>query len=105
MQPERSSLTSNRFDAMSHAPFVGTDGRLFIGTFPAGIVYADRRREEHGDYQRVAFLPYSTLELETNPKAHKQLARQVAEHAATIQARRGEQFQISTCGQTVTLGA
>jgi hypothetical protein len=90
---------------MSHTPFIGTEDRLFIGTFPTGIVYADRRREEHGDYQRVAFLSYRSLKLEINSKAHKQLAKQAAEHAATIQARRGEQFQVSTCGQTITLGA
>jgi hypothetical protein len=89
---------------MTLKQFTGTDNRLFIGIFPAGIVYADRRREECGDYQRVAFLPYRSLQLEINPRAHKQLAKQAVQHAATIQARRGEQFQISSSGQTVTLG-
>ena len=28
----------------------------------------------------------------------------ISEDAATIQARAGEQFQVSTCGQTVLLG-
>jgi hypothetical protein len=90
---------------MAHTSYIGTEGRLFIGTFPAGIVYADRRAEEHGDYQRVAFLPYGSLELEVNRKANKQLAQAAAEHAATIQAKKGERFQISTCGQTIVLGA
>jgi hypothetical protein len=83
---------------MAHAPYVGIEGRLFIGTFPTGIVYADRQKEEHGDYQLVAFLPYGSL-------ANKRLAESAAEHAATIQARKGQRFQISTCGQTIVLGA
>jgi hypothetical protein len=90
---------------MAHAPYVGIEGRLFIGTFPTGIVYADRQKEEHGDYQLVAFLPYGSLELQVSRKANKRLAESAAEHAATIQARKGQRFQISTCGQTIVLGA
>jgi hypothetical protein len=89
---------------MAHTPYVGTQNRLFIGTFPGGIVYADRLKEEHGDYQRVAFLPYGSLRLEINRKADKRLAQAATEHAATMQARKGERFQISTCGQTIVLG-
>lgn len=37
--------------------------RLFIGIFPGGITYADRETEENGDYKKVAFLPYDSLEL------------------------------------------
>lgn len=50
-----------------------TNDRLFIGMYPEGIVYADRGREEHGDYMRVAFLPYSTLKLEVNEAADPDL--------------------------------
>jgi hypothetical protein len=33
------------------------DDRLFIGVFPCGISYADRKVEEHGDYKRsLSFL-------------------------------------------------
>ncbi len=38
--------------------------RLFAGLYPCGIVYADRGIEEHGDYKKIAFLPYDTLKLE-----------------------------------------
>jgi hypothetical protein len=76
---------------------------LFIGTFPAGISYADRAVEEHGDYKAVAFLSYETLELEVRAKRSPLLAL-VREHAKTIQARRGEQYQVSASGQTVLLG-
>lgn len=75
---------------------------LFIGVFPAGIGYADTRREEHDDYVTVAFLSYRTLELEIR-KPKSDLLPEIRKHAATIQARRGEQYQVS-CGQTVRLG-
>jgi hypothetical protein len=77
--------------------------RLFVGVYPAGFVYADRAREEHGDYKKVAFLPYSTLELEVRDPKSPLLAL-VRAHAAKIQARRGEQYVVSGAGQTVLLG-
>lgn len=79
--------------------------RLFVGIFPAGVSYADRGREEHGDYARVAFLPYRTLELEESPGADPGLLAQARVHAASLQARRGQELRVSTCGQTVRLGA
>lgn len=38
--------------------------RVFAGTYPMGIVYGDRAVEVAGDYKRLAFLCFSTLELE-----------------------------------------
>lgn len=78
--------------------------RLFIGVFPAGLVYADRTREEHGDYKRLAFLPWHNLALEVKPDCPADLRRRIEADAATYQARRGQQEPISTCGQTVLLG-
>jgi hypothetical protein len=78
--------------------------RLFIGIFPAGIVYADRQRERSGDYLRLAFLSYSSLELEIRPRCPSELADLIRAHAASLQSRRGEQYEISSCGQTITLG-
>lgn len=78
--------------------------RLFQGVFPTGIVYADRARERHGDYVKVAFLSYRTLQLEIEKDCPEELRSLVLESAAAIQARRGEEFQISTVGQTVVLG-
>lgn len=76
---------------------------LFIGTFPAGIVYADRRVKKGRDYKEVAFLSYATLVLsETVPGSD--LLPAIREHAASIQAREGEAFQVSASGQTVLLG-
>jgi hypothetical protein len=78
--------------------------RLFIGVFPCGISYADRHHEEHGDYNTLAFLPYSSLVLEFRKGCPAELRPEITEHAAAIQARKGEQHQVSTCGQTVLLG-
>jgi hypothetical protein len=79
--------------------------RIFAGVYPAGIVYADRHREEHGDYARLAFLSYATLELEVEKSCPAQLRAEITEDAARIQARRGQQYQVSASGQTVLLGS
>ena len=78
--------------------------RLFIGLFPGGVVYADRTREEHGDYKRLAFLPWHSLVLEVKPDCPADLRRRIEADAATYIARRGQQEPISTTGQTVMLG-
>jgi hypothetical protein len=78
--------------------------RLFIGVYPAGIVYADRTRECGGDYQRLAFLAYDTLHLSIRSSCPEALRPEIEAHAATIQARRGEIFEVSTAGQTIRLG-
>jgi hypothetical protein len=78
--------------------------RLFIGVFPCGLGYADKSIEVSGDYKEVAFLPYSTLVLEIRD-AKSPLLDEVRQHAEKIIARRGQQYQVSTCGQTVLLGS
>lgn len=81
-----------------------SESRLFVGVYPAGIVYADRKREKHGDYARCAFLDYATLTLEVEKDCPAKLREEITLDAAKIQARRGQEFQVSTCGQTVLLG-
>ncbi len=81
------------------------DDRLFVGVMPTGIVYADRSREVDGDYARCAFLPFDTLALEVAPKCPRDMLGAIKADAATIIARRGEQFKISTSGHTVVLGS
>ncbi|MDR5727276.1 MAG: hypothetical protein RB191_07390 [Terriglobia bacterium] len=78
--------------------------RIFIGIYPAGIVYADRTVEIDGDYARLAFLPYSTLELEFSRTCPAELKSEIRDSAALIQAKRGQAFRISECGQSVMLG-
>lgn len=77
---------------------------LFAGIFPCGIVYADRKREKGGDYARCAFLPFSSLELQIERDCPKELRDEIIKDAAAIQARKGERFAISSCGQSVILG-
>ena len=38
--------------------------RIFSGVYPTGIVWADRYIEKHGDYKKLAYLNFGTLELE-----------------------------------------
>jgi hypothetical protein len=76
---------------------------LFIGVMPTGIGYCDTSKEEHGDYQVVAFLPFRSLELEVR-RPRSPLLAAIREDAARIQARRGEDYIVSGCGQTVRLG-
>ena len=79
---------------MSHTD---TD-RLFVGVYPGGVVYADRAVEAHGDYKDVAVLPYGSLAFEVRD-ARSPLLAEACAHAATIQARRGELFALSACGE------
>lgn len=78
--------------------------RILCGIFPCGVTWADRAREEHGDYKRLAFLPYCELVLKVEPDCPADLREQIEKHAAEIIARRGERFAVSATGQCVTLG-
>jgi hypothetical protein len=91
--------------ARRRKPVVPMAERLFCGKYPCGLVYADRGREEHGDYLRLAFLSYETLELRwSEVSMPEELRQRITESAAEVQARRGEHYQITTSGQTVLLG-
>lgn len=83
----------------------GEDGkqRLFAGIYPSGIVYSDRWRESCGDYVRLGFLPFSTLELDLDAGCPPELAAMIHEDADATIARRGERIQVSASGQTVQL--
>jgi hypothetical protein len=78
--------------------------RLFIGVMPCGISYADRAREEDGDYKKVGFLNFADLSFTAAKGANKQLLEMARLDAAKIQARKGESFQSTTVGQFVILG-
>lgn len=78
--------------------------RVFIAIFPAGISYADRLTQTNGDYKPLAFLPFKSLELEVQKDCPAALLEDIKPHVAAIQARKGQPFQVSTCGQTITLG-
>lgn len=81
------------------------NNRIFIGTYPAGIVYADREREVGGDYARLAFLPYDTLKLDVEAKCPAELEREIINHARTIQCQIGTHYRTSATGSEVLLGS
>jgi len=81
-----------------------SDDRLFVGVFSTGIGYADRTRERDDDFTRLAFLSFRSLELDVEPDCPDDLAAEIRAHAAGIQAMRGQDYRISTVGQTVRLG-
>jgi hypothetical protein len=78
--------------------------RIFTGIFPGGIVYADRDVEEHGDFKKLAFLPYDTLQLDIKADCPGELISEIVRSAAAVQAKRGEEFRISETGQSIVLG-
>ena len=78
--------------------------RLFIGVLATGIGYFDRWEEEDGDYKRLAILFFSDLNLDLRDDCPPELKTIIEDDAASIQARRGEQYQVSGSGQMITLG-
>ena len=79
--------------------------RIFAGVFPTGIYYADKQREKGGDWARLACLRFDTLELTFESDCPRSLRPFIEAAAAKVQARKGEQYQVSTAGQTVLLGS
>ena len=74
--------------------------RLFIGCYPTGLMYSDRMTK---NYDRVAFLGYSSLVLDIEPHCPAALRPLIEEHAARVQAREGERYQVAG-NISVTLG-
>jgi uncharacterized membrane protein YgcG len=80
--------------------------RVFSGVYSTGISYADKDVEVHGDYKKLAFLPFSTLVLEWYAnRVPPDVREYIDRDAAKMQARRGQQYAVSSSGQTVTLGS
>lgn len=99
-------LRSKKGNPASHASklvVAASKKCLFIGIFPTGVMYADRCREVHGDYKRVAFLFFDTLEFRVDDPKSPLLAAARAD-AMSIIAKKGQEFRTSGSGQTITLG-
>lgn len=78
--------------------------RLFIGVFPTGLSYADRDVEVHGDYKKLAFLPFDNLELEIYEDCPEELKPLITQDAESIIDCKREEYRVSMSGQTVVLG-
>lgn len=77
------------------------NNNLFAAIYPTGIVYADRTKEYHGDYKKIAFLPFDTLKLDIYDK-DSILLPEIIEDVKSYHI--GEELQISTAGQKIILG-
>ena len=97
------SFQTARPSYAEHEKAIRELARLFIGSYPAGIVYADRTRKKGGDYARAAFLPYDTLKLDIEDDCPADLAERIKEHAAGY--KKGDAYKIATCGPEITLGS
>lgn len=78
--------------------------RIFCGVFPTGLVWADRCVEVQGDYKRLAYLCFATLEHIIEPSCPRELLPSILKDIEAVKAKRGMQYQTSTSGQSVTLG-
>ena len=77
---------------------------LDIGVFPTGIVWCDRYHEKNGDYKRLAYLNFKTLVLDIEKDCPAELIARIELDAKELQDKKGENFQVSSSGQTIVLG-
>lgn len=75
---------------------------LFSCCMPCGFTWCDRTKEEHGDYKRIAFMPYDTMKLEIHSPRNFLIPR-VKEDAARLIALTGTRYAIAG-NVTITLG-
>lgn len=78
---------------------------LFVGVFPTGWGFADRRKERGGDWKRVAFLSFRTLKLELERDCPKDLLPLVTKFANEMEGRRGTLYRPATHGNPIVLGS
>lgn len=77
---------------------------LFCGIYPEGLVYADKTKEVAGDYKPIAFISFGTLELTWRVKNPGRFREEIEAKHADMMSKRGQDYQVSTSGQVVTLG-
>ena len=80
-----------------------TAADLFIGHYPTGFVYANKRKEVSGDYKRVAYLNYDTLVLELEKDCPADLKALVEAHHKDVQKLRHTVYRIAG-NMTTVLG-
>jgi hypothetical protein len=85
---------------------------LFVGVMPAALVFAHRDIEKDGDYLRLGFLAYDTLEWkpewpcagELGDPLDPAIREAIEQEVASMRAKAGQDFRISSTGQMVRLG-
>lgn len=87
-------------------PPIATPEWLFIGTFPTCYSYADKRKEQHGDYKTVLRLFYNPLRIEitaANKRNYPEVLELAKEKLRRLQARVNEPLVVTASGQTTEL--
>jgi hypothetical protein len=69
--------------------------RVFCGCYPTGLVWSDKHNQKAGDYKRLAYLNYATLQLDVEKDCPEELATWIRESAAKVQAKRGQAYSIA----------
>lgn len=78
---------------------------MFCGIYPCGLVFADKSLMEAGDYKDLAFINYRTLKITWRAKKMShEFRRYIISEAKNLRSMRGQQYQISSCGQYIILG-
>lgn len=77
--------------------------RVFCGVYPTGYVFADRQREQRGDYKRLAYFNYDSLTLTIEKDCPDELRNYICE--ATAGYRPGQVIELSASGQTYRIGS
>ena len=90
---------------MPKNPSIPPIDRVCCALLPTGIVWADRTVVVSDDYKVVARMPYDTLELQFEKDCPAELRREIVSQSEFYVARRGEQYRVTSSGQTVLLGS
>ena len=98
------SNCNHTFKILTEAEVAEANDRLFIGVFPCGLAYADRKVQEGGEYKKLGFLSYGTLKLELKPDCPPAMARLILDNARRMQKQAGQLFNTSATGNPVLLG-
>lgn len=69
--------------------------RLFVGCYPTGWVFADKRREVQNDYARCGYQSYKTLDLKLEPDCPPDLRVEIEAIAERHRARRGQRYSVA----------
>jgi len=77
--------------------------RIFCGCLTTGFIWADRWHERHGDYVRLAYMNYRTLELEIEKGCPAILVPDIKADAEALQAMKGQRYPLTATNE-VTLG-
>lgn len=84
---ERKKLLAKRMSGEAD-----TSDWLFIGCYSCGYVLADKWVEVSGDYRRLAFIPYNTLELQVDDSCPLYLVPLIAElHIKIVQCHKNKE--------------